>query len=174
MLLSAYRKDDLADPEVFVAQLGIVLEGYDDAVIIAVTDPRTGLQRRAKWMPTISEVVDACEAEASRIATQRRYAAMPKPAPSCLTGPVDNTPGRRAQVFVHADAPQYQRCVDLAGTADQLDWKWDENGRAGIWVALSLFESQRPTQKMKRWVAPTDDELRAIYAKQKLQEEAAE
>ena len=46
ILFSAYRKDDFADPEGFIVQLGIVLESYEDEVIIAVTDPRTGLQRR--------------------------------------------------------------------------------------------------------------------------------
>lgn len=44
-----------------MASLGIVLEGYPDAVIIYVTDPKTGVQRKTKWPPTISEIVEACD-----------------------------------------------------------------------------------------------------------------
>ena len=166
MLLSAYRKDDLADPEVFVAQLGVVLEGYDDAVIVAVTDPRTGLQRRSKWMPTIAEVVAACDAEVQRLDTIRRYERMPAPKLNRIPLPPDTRLGRRANVFVHADAPQYARCVNLSESADPLDWKWDPDGRPGIWVTLDILESHRPAKQLKRWVTPTDDELLAIYAKQ--------
>lgn len=61
MLFSAYRREDFADPEGFVAQLGLVLTEFSDEVVIYVTSPRTGLQRRLKWPPTISEVIEACE-----------------------------------------------------------------------------------------------------------------
>src|SRR5262245_36528057 len=61
VLFSAYRADQYADPETFMASLGAVLEGFPDEVIIYVTDPRTGIQRRSKWPPTISEVITACE-----------------------------------------------------------------------------------------------------------------
>ncbi len=44
-----------------MASLGMVLEQYSDVVVVYVTDPRTGIQRRSKWPPTISEIVDACE-----------------------------------------------------------------------------------------------------------------
>ena len=44
-----------------MASLGMVLEGYSDDVIRYVTDPKTGIQRRSKWPPTVSEVVEACD-----------------------------------------------------------------------------------------------------------------
>ena len=50
--------------------LGMVLEQYPDDVVIYITDPRTGVQRKAKWPPTISEVVEACD---NRIAELRRH-----------------------------------------------------------------------------------------------------
>lgn len=71
MLLSAYRRDDYADPEKFVAQLGVVLSGYDADVVEYVTDPRTGIQRTNKWPPSIQEVVEACD---NRIAAKVREA----------------------------------------------------------------------------------------------------
>ena len=73
MLLSAYRKDEWADPESFVAQLGIVLGGYSDDVVNYVTDPRTGIQRSSKWPPSIAEVVDACEQRKSALDKQAEY-----------------------------------------------------------------------------------------------------
>lgn len=62
MLFSAYRKDDYADPDGFLVQLGSVLETYPEWVVKQVTDPRTGIQRTAKFPPSIAEVTSACEA----------------------------------------------------------------------------------------------------------------
>jgi len=61
MLFCAYRKDDYADPGGFVVQLGTVLEGYPEWVVARVTDPRTGIQSKQKFPPSIAEVVSACE-----------------------------------------------------------------------------------------------------------------
>jgi len=125
-------------------QLGVVLEGYEDDVIIAVTDPRKGLQRRTKWPPTIAEVVDACDAERNRLATQRRYAAMPKM--QRLTRFVDRSPGRRAKAFVPIGNKHYERCVAISETADEADWKW---GDGGIWISHLLFYCESP--KPGKW-----------------------
>lgn len=61
MLLSAYRRDDYADPDSFIVQLGTVLETYPDWIVNYVTDPRTGIQRTSIFPPSIAEVVKACE-----------------------------------------------------------------------------------------------------------------
>lgn len=61
ILFSAYRTDQYSDPEGYMASLGMVLEGYSDDVIKYVTDPKTGIQRKSKWPPTISEIVEACD-----------------------------------------------------------------------------------------------------------------
>src|SRR3990167_3099534 len=63
LLLSAYRRDDYADPMGFLAQLGVILSKYPPAVVERITDPMTGLQRKLKFPPSIAEVVEACEAE---------------------------------------------------------------------------------------------------------------
>lgn len=145
VLLSAYRRDDLADPDGFVAQLGVVLEDYPDAVIIAVTDPRTGLQRRSKWLPTIAEVVEACEAEQVAMATRERYASLPPPVPYRPALYLrDDSLGRRANVFVPPDAPQYARLCEVIKNADPADWKYDPQGRPGIWIAANLIDQPRP------------------------------
>lgn len=61
-LISAYRKDDWADPKGFVVQLGAVLEDYPITIVDQVTHPKTGIQRTCKFPPSIAEVVEACEA----------------------------------------------------------------------------------------------------------------
>jgi hypothetical protein len=60
-ILSSYRRDDFADPDGFLVQLGTVLERYDDKVIEAVTSPVTGIQRTCKWPPSIAEFVEFAE-----------------------------------------------------------------------------------------------------------------
>ena len=59
-VLSSYRRDDFADPEGYLVQLGMVLERYSDEVIAEATSPLTGIQRTCKFPPTIAEFVDFC------------------------------------------------------------------------------------------------------------------
>lgn len=60
-IFSAYRKADFADPDGFVVQLGSVLEDYPDWVVAQVSHPKTGIQRKSKFVPVIAEIVTACE-----------------------------------------------------------------------------------------------------------------
>jgi hypothetical protein len=60
-ILGSYRKDDFADPDVFLVQLAMVLERYPDKVIDAVTSPVTGIQRTCKFPPAIAEFVEFIE-----------------------------------------------------------------------------------------------------------------
>ena len=73
MLFSAYRADQYADPDGFVVSLGMVLEQYSDGVILYVTDPRTGIQRRSTWPPSIAEVVRACDDRHAELLRIERY-----------------------------------------------------------------------------------------------------
>jgi hypothetical protein len=56
-ILGSYRRDDFADPDSYLVQLGMVLERYDDDVIHAVTSPMTGIQRTCTFPPSIAEFV---------------------------------------------------------------------------------------------------------------------
>jgi hypothetical protein len=47
--------------------------------------------------------------------------------------PPDDTPGRRANLFVPVDSPQYEVAREWTLKADAADWRWDE-GRKGLWV----------------------------------------
>lgn len=73
ILFSSYRLDQYDDPESYMASLGMVFEGYSDEVICYVTAPQTGIQRRVKWPPTISEIVEACDAHVEHLAKMERF-----------------------------------------------------------------------------------------------------
>lgn len=75
-IFSAYRKDDYADAKGFVAQLGVILEGYPPSVVEFISSPLTGIQRRAKWPPNIAEIVDACNDRLGYEVSARQLAIM--------------------------------------------------------------------------------------------------
>lgn len=62
ILVGSFRKDNSSDPEVFARSLIMVLSDYDDDVIEAAIDPRSGLPSKQSFMPTIHEVKAALEA----------------------------------------------------------------------------------------------------------------
>src|SRR3979409_2398009 len=73
MLFGSYRADQYPDPEGFMVSLGMVLEQYSDEIVVYVTDPRTGVQRRSVWPPSIAEVVSACNARHAELQRIERY-----------------------------------------------------------------------------------------------------
>jgi hypothetical protein len=74
VLFSAYRIDQYTDPEGFKLNIGLVLEQYPAETIMFVTDPRTGVQRRHEWPPSVKSVVDACDQHINEQAKVIRYA----------------------------------------------------------------------------------------------------
>jgi hypothetical protein len=136
MLFSAYRRDDFTDPEGFVTQLGTILSEFPEEVVTYVTSPGTGLQRRSKWPPTISEVLTACEEHQDFLVKART--AKPKfqerlPAPLLR----DRPQGYRATIFVPATHSRYNALVDWTKEAKPMWWKYGKSsdGRDGLWVA---------------------------------------
>lgn len=149
-------------------QLGMVLERYSDDVIRAVSDPRTGIQRRCKFPPSIAEVVEACEAEATSIATRARYASMPRPAPrALLEGPRERPQGYCANLLVPVSSPRYVEMVERARTAATIYWRTDPRG---IWVPFTWLDDEQGSRQTWRRLSVSD--LMAMYAPQ--QPEAAE
>lgn len=98
MLFASYRRDQFDDPDSYLTMLGTVLEQYADDVVMFVCDPRTGLQRKSKWPPTISEVVEACDARAAWLARVDRFRNWGKKtdAPLQLEQPRETRPTREA------------------------------------------------------------------------------
>jgi len=63
ILFGCYRRNEANDPEIFTAAVAGVLADYAREVIDYVTDPRTGIARKSKWMPSVAEIAEACEHE---------------------------------------------------------------------------------------------------------------
>jgi hypothetical protein len=61
LLFGCYRKGDANDPEIYTAAVAAVLAEYEPDVITRVTDPRTGLPRKTKFLPNPAEVSEACD-----------------------------------------------------------------------------------------------------------------
>jgi len=70
----------------------MVLEQYPNDVIVYITDPRTGVQRHSKWPPTISEIVEACDARIAELKRNERYRNWGKNDALLLDGPRENRP----------------------------------------------------------------------------------
>lgn len=78
LLFSSYRLDHYPEPELFMAQVGTVLEKYDAAIVAQVTSPLTGIQRKCKFPPTIAEVVEECDMVAADMARAEELRRAPK------------------------------------------------------------------------------------------------
>lgn len=61
IMYACYRRDDAANPEIFLDAAAAILASYPDDCIMWVTDPRTGIPGTLKWPPQPSEVKEACE-----------------------------------------------------------------------------------------------------------------
>jgi hypothetical protein len=139
LLFGCYRRGDANDPVTYSAAVTAVLTSFPEHVVEYVTDPRTGIPSEVQWLPSVAEVKQACikrQAYLDKLdELDRRFGNRLPVLPA-----FDRTrPGRRANIFVQADAPQYPRLLELTKNADPADWKLDAGGRAGIWVAPSLL-----------------------------------
>jgi hypothetical protein len=56
-----------------MVSMGMVLEQYSNDVIAYITDPRTGVQRRKNWPPTIAEIVRACDDRVAQLHRTERF-----------------------------------------------------------------------------------------------------
>jgi len=74
LLLGQFRRGEANDPATFITSVAAVLARYSEAVVLYVTDPRTGLASKGDWLPTIHEIVAECEKleEAGRRLVERK------------------------------------------------------------------------------------------------------
>lgn len=179
-LLSGYRRDDYADPEGFIAQVGALMERHRESVIMAATDPTNArsIQRKHQFPPNIKEVADALDAEAAEQARLVKAAQQPKPILNRAYVPPPNFPGCRANVFVHAAAPQFGAIKSWSESpeADARDWKHDDAGRAGLWVGLLIWDGVcggRITGARQVGSLISDAEMRAHYGQQEAKQAAS-
>lgn len=75
ILFGCYRKGEANDPEIYTAATTAILAEYSAEVIQRVTDPRTGIPRKLKFMPNPAEVAEACDQAKIAIAAEKKIAA---------------------------------------------------------------------------------------------------
>jgi hypothetical protein len=94
----------------------------------------------------VAEVKKACIARQAYLDRlddyDKRFGSRTPVPPPSPAKPDDRPAGRRANVLVHKDAPQYLRALEITRTADGADWKHDA-ASGGIWVAYSLYSSAK-------------------------------
>ncbi len=88
LLFSSYRLDHYPEPELFMAQVGTVLENYDASIVAHVTSPLTGIQRKCKFPPTIAELVEECNAVRSELTEKRAISEPVRPAARIKPPPI--------------------------------------------------------------------------------------
>lgn len=133
-----------------MTSLGAVLEQFPDEVIIYITDPRTGIQRRSKWPPTISEVIEAGEDHKEHLAKIRApRITLKAPAIRDLR---DRSPGSLATIFVPECNPRYASLVEWTEHADPALWKFgrSSDARAGLWVSHQAWNDPQSTRKSEQ------------------------
>jgi hypothetical protein len=60
-LFGCYRRGEANDPETYTMAIAATLADYPREVVEHVTDPRTGLPAKLKFLPAVAEVREACE-----------------------------------------------------------------------------------------------------------------
>lgn len=163
-IYSAYRRDQWDDPELFVTQVGTVLNSYSLPVIDYISHPLTGIQIKSEFPPTLKQVKDACDEEQARRDRLAKFEAHPHRV-RYVPPEIPNHPGCRCNLFVHADAPQYPALLAWSQSpqADVRDYKLDDHGRAGLWVSLSIFNDLHQLHHVRGFKTLSDAELRAHY-----------
>jgi hypothetical protein len=61
LLFGCYPRGQVNDPETYVTAVAAILCEFPVQAVQHATDPRTGVARRLKFLPSVAEVSEACE-----------------------------------------------------------------------------------------------------------------
>lgn len=111
MLFSGYRLDQYADPEGFMAQCLAVLADYPEVVVLYVTEPRTGIQRTSKFVPSIAEIVKACDSRLDHL--QKVAAALEFQARKALSDRIKQEQQRAPKPQLPPGGVTYAQCLAM-------------------------------------------------------------
>ena len=77
VLFGCYRKDEAHDPDIYAAAVSSVLSDYPKNIIDTASDPRTGIASTQKFLPSVAEVKEFCDALGERKERLKRYSELP-------------------------------------------------------------------------------------------------
>lgn len=133
LIYSAYRKDEFADPNSFLGQLGAVLERYPDWVIVQVCKSTSCIQLRYKTPPPMAAVAEACDAELARrdrVDNHARHVVnferVPRPMPD------------RANIFVPSMNKLYAVAIEGIKEFAGVHHRYD--ARPGVWISREVYD----------------------------------
>jgi hypothetical protein len=81
MILSAYRKDEFADPDAFILQVAALLQTFPREVVDYVSSPITGVQRHVKFPPNLADIAEACDERMAQLRAEYERAKPSAPEP---------------------------------------------------------------------------------------------
>lgn len=61
LLFRCYPSGQANHPETYMVAVSSVLSDYPESVIRSVTDPRAGIARQSKFLPSVAEIAAACD-----------------------------------------------------------------------------------------------------------------
>lgn len=124
LLLGCYRTGDANDPEVYTAAVIAVLADYPSDVMAEVTDPRSGLPGKVRWLPTVQEIRVACEEIHGRREQMRQWQA----AAQKQLAERERIDAERQNRPEHVDLPpSLRREPHVALPAEKLWQRWREH-----------------------------------------------
>jgi hypothetical protein len=73
LLMGCYRKDEAADPEIYIASAARVFMAYPLSVARTACDPVLGIPGKVQWLPSVAEIKAFCDrASAERVGERAR------------------------------------------------------------------------------------------------------
>lgn len=155
LILGSYRGGEVQDAAIYVRATAAVLTGYSEKIVRKAFDPKNGLQTRQKWLPTVSEVRDACEGAAAELAAQERRAMLAKHRVL-----LDTPKGLRPESEVVPDALRLAGPVSSETEAERRQRAYDY----GMRVKAELKAAGADPDPNKAPTGLTEDARRAWYA----------
>jgi len=74
-IMRFYPRNEVQNPIEYASGMSSVMGEYPSGVVDIVSDPRTGIVRRQKFIPRIAEIAEACDKEMKRRKALRLNAA---------------------------------------------------------------------------------------------------
>lgn len=140
-LLSGYRRDEYADPELFVLQLGILLQAYPAEVVNHVTSHPHGLQFNQKFPPALAEVKEACDQRVAHLELVAKVGHLPRITQVEPEGETD--PEQRKQIGILLS--DLSKTLGGEGLKKPLNGVVDD-GKHGVRVAVELAAKRQANQ----------------------------
>jgi hypothetical protein len=159
-MFSGYRTSDFADPAGAALSMCSVFEDYSDEIIKFATDPKTGVQRRCKWPPTINEVVAFCDEKIEYIAKMNRFKNWGKSNTALLEGPQEPKPTLeelKAKYGENWGIDQGEKCVGTEG-GSAPSWERINEQYHGDTLALQRLTAPFMTRSGEKNHKPVDGE----------------